>query len=60
MGRKVGNKKPKTDKQSRVICRTALMLKPYSELMEISKREDRSIAYLLRQGAEEVIKIHRK
>lgn len=48
-------KVPKTDKQGRIVCRTALSADVYNGLLKIYQNHDRSIAYLLRQGAKEVI-----
>jgi hypothetical protein len=49
-------KKRKTDKQGRIICRTALQEEQYMHLLAIKAEHKRSVAFLLREGAEDVIK----
>lgn len=52
-------KAPKTDKQGRIICRTALVEEQYMHLMSIKGQHKRSIAFLLREGVEDLIKKYR-
>lgn len=56
MKEKPKTKKPKTDKQGRIICRTALQEEQYMHILAIKAEHKRSVAFLLREGAEEVIK----
>jgi hypothetical protein len=56
MAKQVKQKAPKTDAQGRIICRTALVEEQYMHLLAIKAEHKRSVAFLLREGAEEVIK----
>jgi hypothetical protein len=49
-------KKRKTDKQGRIICRTALPEDLYMHLLAIKGEHKRSIAFLLKEGAEDLVK----